>query len=167
MTTKLARWSWVLALPISAVLAAPAERAVEVPLNSTSKTATKPMSTSTSGKAPTRQARKAAPVKERDLSMRDAAPAGPGDDGVSHSVHDWVPRTPAKASSHTQTQSAKPARAHRAHWWSRRHRAAGSQKAGASRTQAQSAGSGRPHRAHWWSRPHRAAASQKAEEVKH
>ena len=26
MTTKLVRWSWVLALPISAVLAAPAER---------------------------------------------------------------------------------------------------------------------------------------------
>ncbi len=143
MTTKLARWSWVLALPISAVLAAPAERAVEVPLNSTGKTATKSMSTTTSANVVSRQAtvthpsgktarRRSATVRERNLSIRDAAPAGPSDDGVYHSIHDWAPRTPTKAS----------------------------------RTQAQSAGSSRPHRAHWWSRQRRAAGNQKAEEVK-
>ena len=138
MTVKLARWSWVLALPLSAVIAAPAERAVEVPLNSTSRTATKSMTTTTTANVATPHAtvtnhkgktatRKAAPVEERNLAMRDVAPAGPSDDGVYHSIHDWVPHTPAKA-AHAQTQSANSSRPHRAHWWSRPHRAAGSQK---------------------------------------
>ena len=144
MTTKLVRWSWVLALPISAVLAAPAERAVEVPLNSTSGPVTRSTTTTKAANAVTQNAtvtrrngktatRQATPVPERTLSMRSTAPAGADDNGVYHSVHDWVPRTPTKASQ----------------------------------TQAQSSASDRPHRTHWWNRPQRAAASQKAEEVTH
>jgi len=143
MPAKLARWSWVLAFPLSAVLAAPAERAVEVPLSSTSGPVTRSTTTTQSantathktavtrhnGKTATRQA---TPVRERNLSMRDTAPAGPSDDGVYHSIHDWVPRTPTKASN----------------------------------AQPQSTGSHSAPRAHWWSRPRRAAESQKAEEVK-
>lgn len=125
MTTKLARWSWVLALPLSAVLAAPVERAVEVPLNSTGKTATKSVTTTKSGNTVTRNAT----AKERNLSMRDAVRVGPNDDPtIYHSIHDWVPRTATKT-SHTQTQPAGSGQVHRAHWWSRPHRVAGSQKA--------------------------------------
>lgn len=143
MTTKLAKWSWVLALPLSVVFAAPAERAVEVPLNSTSRPVTRSTTTTKSGNTVTHKAtvtrdngktatRQATTVTERNLSMRNTAAAGPSDDGVYHSIHDWVPRTPTKVSH----------------------------------MQAQPAGSGRPHRAHWWSRPHRVSESQKAEEVK-
>jgi len=131
MTTKLVRWSWVLALPLSAVLAAPAERAVEVPLNSTSRIATKSTTATKSGTTVTRSAtttRQSTTVRDRNLSMRDTAPAGPIDDGVSHSIHDWVPRTPTKT-SHAQTQSTVSGRTQRAHWWSRPHRVAASQQA--------------------------------------
>jgi hypothetical protein len=118
MTRKLARWSWVLALPLSAVLASPKERAVEVPLNSTSKPATKSIAT----KSVTTT------VKERSLSMRDVAPARPGEDGVYHSIHDWVPRTPTK-DSQAQKQTEESNHAHRAHWWSRPQQVASTQKA--------------------------------------
>jgi hypothetical protein len=117
MTPKLVRWSLILALPVSAALAAPAERAVEVPLNSTKTTVSKPKS------------HEATPVvKERTLSMRDTSPAGPDENGVYHSIHDWVPRTPTKASE-AQAQSEEANHAHRTHWWSRPHQVASGQKA--------------------------------------
>lgn len=123
MTTKLARWSFVLALPLSAVLAAPAERAVEVPLNSTGKTATKSMTATKAGATATHNAT----VPRLDGNTVESA--RPNDDpNISHSIHDWVPRTPTKASS-TQTQSAGSGSAHRAHWWSRPHHVAGTQQA--------------------------------------
>jgi hypothetical protein len=119
-------------------VAAPAERAVEVPLNSTGRTATKSISTTKSGTtlAPKATAshtgktatRQATPVNERSLSMRDTSPAGPSEDGVYHSIHDWVPRTPTKASQ-MQAQSEESNHAHRAHWWSRPQRVASNQKA--------------------------------------
>lgn len=123
MTTKLVRWSWVLALPISAVLAAPRERAVEVPLNTTEKTATSSTTTTKSGSTATRKAtasrrkgkaaaRQATTVKERNLSMRDTAPGGPDADGVYHSVRDWVPRSPTKATL-TEEQPEQSSRASR------------------------------------------------------
>jgi len=123
MTTKLVRWSWVLALPVSAVLAAPRERAVEVPLNSTEKIAARSTTTTKSGSTATHKAtasrhkgktaaRQTTTVKERHLSMRDTAPAGPDADGVYHSIRDWVPRTPTKASL-TEEEPERSSRASR------------------------------------------------------
>jgi hypothetical protein len=140
MTSKLAKWSVILALPLSAVLAAPAERAVEVPLKANGMSATKSTTTRISGSTQTHKAtasrrsgktakRQAMPVKEHNLSMRDVAPARPDDDGVYHSVHDWVPRTPTKDSS-AQAQSEESNHAQqRAHWWSRPKNVASGQKA--------------------------------------
>jgi hypothetical protein len=132
MMSKLARWSCVLALPLSAVLAAPAEHAVEVPLDSDGRIVTKSVTTHKTtatrhnGKSTKRQA---TPVKEHNLSMRDVAPTGPDDNGVYHSVRDWVPRTPTKASS-TQSQAEESNHAEqKAHGWSRPKNVASRQKA--------------------------------------
>jgi hypothetical protein len=115
MRSKLARWSWILALPVSAVLAAPAEHAVEVPLNSIDRPVTKSITTTKRESKPTDTA---TTRTERSLSMRDVAPAGADKDGVYHSIRDWVPRTPTKAPQ-AQAQSEEANHAHRAHWWSR------------------------------------------------
>ena len=139
MTRKLVRWSWVLALPVSAVLAAPSERAVEVPLDSTGKIASRSVTTTKSGSTATHKAtvarhngktatHRTTTVKERKLSMRDTAPGGPDDNGVYHSVSDWVPRTPTKASQ-AQPESKEANHAQRAHWWSRPQSGASTQKA--------------------------------------
>ena len=139
MTSKLARWSWVLALPLSAVLAAPTERAVEVPLKANGMSATKSTTTRISGSAQTHKAtasrrsgktakRQATPVKEHNLSMRDVGPAGPDNDGVYHSVHDWVPRTPTKVADN-QAQAEESNHAERSHRWSRPKNVASKQKA--------------------------------------
>jgi hypothetical protein len=140
MTSKLVKWSLVLALPLSAVLAAPTERAVEVPLKANGMSATKSTTTPRSGGTQTHKAtatrhsgktakRQATPVKEHNLSMRDVAPTGPDDNGVYHSVHDWVPHTPTKvADNQAQSEESNHAQ-QRAHWWSRPKNVASSQKA--------------------------------------
>ena len=130
MTSKLARWSWVLALPLSAVFAAPTERAVEVPLKANGMSATNSTTTTHSGSSQKHKGkRQATPVKEHNLSMRDVAPTAPDNEGVYHSVRDWVPRTPTKDSS-AQAQSEESNHAEqRAHWWSRPKNVASKQKA--------------------------------------
>jgi hypothetical protein len=125
MRSKLARWSWVLALPVSAVLAAPAERAVEVPLNSIDRLATKSITTTKRESTPTLAA---TTRSERSLSMRDVSPAGPDKDGVYHSIRDWAPRTTTQAPQ-AQSQSEEANHAHRAHWWNRPQSVARAQKA--------------------------------------
>ena len=134
MTSKLARWSWVLALPLSAVLAAPTERAVEVPLKANGMSATKSTTAQTHRATATRHQgktakRQATPVKEHNLSMRDVGPTGADNEGVYHNVHDWVPRTPTKASgAQAQAEEANHAD-QRSHRWSRSKNVAGRQKA--------------------------------------
>ncbi len=106
MTTKLATSFWVLALSFSVVLAAPAERAVEVPLKPNSMAATKPTTTK-SGKAVTRKATVSRPdSKTAPRVGRDSDPT------ISRSIHDWVPRTATKA-SHTRTEPAEAGRKNR------------------------------------------------------
>ena len=100
MTTKLARWSFVLALPLSAVLAAPAERAVEVPLNSTAKTATKSKASTKSGNAVTREATVTRPD---------------GDPTISHSIRDWQPGSLDRRTTPNVTEPADTHRAHHKH----------------------------------------------------
>jgi hypothetical protein len=127
MTTKLARWSFVLALPLSAVLAAPAERAVEVPLKSTGKTATKSTTTTTTtkAKAGSTLTHSAAASRPEDTTVESVRPND--DPNISHSIHDWVPRTPPKAPE-AQPQSSQATSTHRAHWWSRPQHVASAQQ---------------------------------------